>query len=260
MSQLRVCKCVSRHACHSYACVSVRPSHVSCFQDRGVSWPLGLHRLVHLVFWGKPGRVLLFLPLPGASDLMLVAGPGGVWGFPSSAPPSQVLSHLCYPLPCPGTRVLSVLLIPVLPTVCPQTHWPLFPISLRAACPGSSRLHMPCSVPTELPLGGPCSHPMAVRIVHPPAPPPASPPHPNAALASVCLPFACLFRSSYSDTAEGPVEAPGRRGGSECPGRGRGGPRPCNHGAEWGRGWEGQRTRSRGERRRGRAAQRPRAR
>ena len=192
--------------------------------------------------------------------MVLVAGPGGVWGFPSSAPPSQVLSHLCYPLPCPGTRVLSVLLIPVLPTVCPQTHWPLFPISLRAACPGSSRLHMPCSVPTELPLGGPCSHPMAVRIVHPPAPPPASPPHPNAALASVCLPFACLFRSSYSDTAEGPVEAPGRRGGSECPGRGRGGPRPCNHGAEWGRGWEGQRTRSRGERRRGRAAQRPRAR
>ena len=37
-----------------------------------MSWPLGLHRLVHLVFWGKHGRVLLFLPLPGASDLSQV--------------------------------------------------------------------------------------------------------------------------------------------------------------------------------------------
>lgn len=195
--------------------------------------------------------------------MVLVAGPGGLWGFPSSAPPSQVLSHLCYPMPCLCARVLSVLPIPVLPEVCPQTHWSLFPISLRAACPGSSRLQTPCSAPAALPLGGSCSR--TVCAVPRPAPQPAPPP-PNDALASMCLPFACLSRSSCSDTAEGPAEAPGRCGGSECPGRGRGGPCPCECNAKWGRGRgaghgrEERWTRSGGERCGGRPAQRPRAR
>lgn len=95
----------------------------------------------------------------GCVGLVLVAGPGGLWGFPSSAPPSQVLSHLCYPLPCPGARVLSVLLIPVLPAVCHRLTGPCSPSVCRRPVQGALGFRRPAPPPQNFRLGVPAPTP-----------------------------------------------------------------------------------------------------